>query len=124
MRTDDPHDWLDDDAGPVVRPYTLTGGRGRPAAGLDLLAYVVARPAEPDATLYLLPEHRQILAAAWQPISVAELSGRLNLALGVVRVVLGDLLSEGLIALQEPPDPATAPDDPTLEAVIDGLRAL
>ena len=24
-----PHQWLDDDAGPVVRPYTLTGGRVR-----------------------------------------------------------------------------------------------
>lgn len=92
--------------------------------GLDLLAHVVALDVEPDPGLYLVPEHRQMLAAAREPISVAELAGRLNLALGVVRVLLGDLLSEGLIAMHEPADPSAVPDDPTLKAVIDGLRTL
>ena len=36
--------WVDQDAGPVVRPYALTGGRTRPAEGmvLDLIAVIVA----------------------------------------------------------------------------------
>ncbi|MGC4856466.1 hypothetical protein ACLQ24_24605 [Micromonospora sp. DT4] len=42
MRTESPgpqREWLDGDAGPVVRPYTLTGGRVRSAAdGFDLVA--------------------------------------------------------------------------------------
>lgn len=46
MRIDAPHhEWLDTDAGPVVRPYAMTGGRG--AAGserFDLVAFVVAGP--------------------------------------------------------------------------------
>jgi hypothetical protein len=124
MWTENPHDWLDADAGPVVRPYALTGGRARAAPGLDLVAYVVATDVHLDPTLYLAPEHRQILAAAREPVAVAELAGRLNLALGVVRVLLGDLLAEGLVTMHEPDDPAAAPDDPTLEAVINGLRAL
>jgi hypothetical protein len=36
-----PHDWLDSDAGPVVRPYAVTGGRVHPTgAKIDLLAFV------------------------------------------------------------------------------------
>jgi hypothetical protein len=118
------HDWLDGDAGPVVRPYALTGGRARTAPGLDLLTYVIAADVALDPALYLPPEHRRILAAAQQPISVAEIAGHLNLALGVVRVILGDLLSEGLITMYEPYAPPDGPDDPILEAVINGLRAL
>ena len=36
--------WVDRDAGPVVRPYAVTGGRTEPAGGevLDLIAVVVA----------------------------------------------------------------------------------
>lgn len=124
MWGENPHDWLDAEAGPVVRPYALTGGRARSAPGLDLVAYVVAVDADLDPMVYLAPEHRQILATARRPVSVAELAGRLNLALGVVRVLLGDLLAEGLITMHEPQHSSAVPDDPTLEAVINGLRAL
>src|SRR5262249_37193764 len=51
------HDWLDQDAGPVVRPYTVTGGRARPAAGkLDLLSYVEALYAPDADVIHLQPE--------------------------------------------------------------------
>ncbi len=73
------HDWLDDEAGPLVRPYTLTGGRVRPSPGLNLVAYVVVTGAEPPATRYLTPEHRRILAAAATPTSVAEVASHLRL---------------------------------------------
>jgi Protein of unknown function (DUF742) len=120
-----PHDWLDTDAGPVVRPYTVTGGRVRPVSGaLDLVAFVVAT--EPDAAagrLDLQPEHRAILTIAQDPVSVAELASELDLALGVVRVLLGDLLSDGLVSAHEP-SVAEIPDDDILKAVVNGLRAL
>jgi hypothetical protein len=123
MAGDDMH-WLDDDAGPVVRPYTLTGGRVRPSPGLNLVAYVVATGAEPDATRYLTPEHRRILDVAATPTSVAEVASRLNLALSVVRIMLSDLIEEGLISVHSPPDTADETDTATLEAVIHVLRAL
>lgn len=121
------HDWLDDDAGPVVRPYTLTGGRVRPVTGgFDMMAFVLAAPgaaASPDAE-HLQPEHRAILAKAEDPVSVAELAAGLNLVVGVVRVLLGDLLAAGLIAMYEPSTAAHFPEDDVLQAVVNGLRAL
>jgi Protein of unknown function (DUF742) len=130
MRGDAPraqHDWLDDDAGPVVRPYAVTGGRVRPVTGgFDLLAFVLAAPGattSPDAER-LEPEHRAILAMAREPVSVAELAAGLNLVVGVVRVLLGDLLAAGLIAMHEPSTAASFPDDDILQAVVNGLRAL
>lgn len=126
MRGDAPgpdHDWLDSDAGPVVRPYTVTGGRVRPAVGFDLVAFVVATPLTGEPPLHLQPEHRMILVNAQQPISVAELAAELDLALGVVRVLLGDLLAIGLISMHEPQTSNQFPDD-ILKAVVNGLRAL
>jgi hypothetical protein len=122
------HDWLDSDAGPVVRPYAVTGGRARPAAGaFDLVAFVVSR-VDGSGERHLLPEQRAILARTSEPVSVAELASHLDLALGVVRVLLGDLLQLGLIEMYEPEYDQSVgpqrPDDRILKAVVNGLRAL
>ena len=50
-----PHDWLDQDAGPVVRPYAMTGGRVAPSGGeFDLVAFVVATVPELPPAAHLL----------------------------------------------------------------------
>jgi hypothetical protein len=123
--TDDEHDWLDQDAGPVVRPYTLTGGRSRPfTSGLNLLTHVEALYA-PDADLLALqPEHRAILSLTRTALTVAELAARLDLPVGVVRVLVGDLIQANLVSTFEADAAIRAPDDDILQAVIDGLRAL
>ncbi|MCZ7378767.1 DUF742 domain-containing protein [Micromonospora sp. WMMC250] len=129
MRTEPPgpqHEWLDGDAGPVVRPYTLTGGRVRSAVdGFNLVAFVLAG-SDVDAASHphLLPEHRRLVALSGRPVSVAELAAELDLAVGVVRVLLGDLLAEGLVAVHEPPAAGILPNDDILKAVVSGLRAL
>ena len=120
-----PHDWLDSDAGPVVRPYTVTRGRVAPAGDdFDLVAFVVATTAEPPVGPHLLPEHRAIIRASYEPVSVVELAARLDLSIGVVRVLLGDLRSAGLISLYEPPAAEQPHDIDVLKAVVNGLRAL
>jgi len=129
MQADAPgphHDWLDEEAGPVVRPYTMTGGRVRPVTGgFDLVAFVVSTDQEiGEDPPNLQPEHRTIIEIARKPISVAELAAELDLAVGVVRVLLGDLLAAGSITLYEPPASPTFPDDDILKAVVNGLRAL
>jgi hypothetical protein len=117
--------WFDDEAGPVVRPYTMTQGRvPSGTAGFDLVAFVVAIVPDAAPEPYLQPEHHAIIAACWEPVSVAELASRLNLAVGVIRVLLGDLLSAGLISLYEPPAASLSHDVNVLKAVVDGLRAL
>jgi hypothetical protein len=119
------HAWLDQDAGPVVRPYTLTGGRSRPiTGGLSLLTHVEALYA-PDADLInMQPEHRAILTMTRTALSMAEIAARLDLPVGVVRVLIGDLLHENLVSTFESDTAVNPPDENTLQAVIDGLRAL
>ena len=124
--TDEPgHDWLDDAAGPVVRPYTVTGGRASARnSDLHLLTYIEALYA-PDADLVpLQPEHRTILSMTRKAQSVAELAGRLDLPVGVVRVLISDLIQANLVSTFESDASLNPPDEHILQAVIDGLRAL
>jgi len=119
------HDWLDEDAGPVVRPYTMTGGRARPiTGGLTLLTYVEALYAPEADLIHLQPEHRTILAITRKALSVAEIAARLDLAVGVVRVLIGDLLQASLVSTFDSDSTVNPPDENILQAVIDGLRAL
>lgn len=120
-----PHDWLDSEAGPVVRPYAMTQGRVAPSASeFDLVAFVVATQADQPADVHLQPEHYAIMAACRDSIAVVELSSKVDLSIGVVRVLLGDLRSAGLISLSQPPAAEQPPDVDVLKAVVHGLRAL
>ncbi|MEU4731803.1 DUF742 domain-containing protein [Streptomyces sp. NPDC023588] len=127
--TPDHAHWFDDEAGPVVRPYAMTRGRTSHAEQhrLDLIALVVAEAAADDPVwdLTLSPEHAQILGLCRdRPQSVAELAADLDLAVGVVRVLIGDLVDEELVHVTRPVPPAELPDESILREVIDGLRAL
>ncbi|MFF3564935.1 DUF742 domain-containing protein [Streptomyces sp. NPDC002574] len=123
--------WYDDDAGPVVRPYAMTRGRTSHAAEgrLDLIALVISESrsgdAEEDTDRTLSPEHVDIVERCReQPMSVAELAADLDLPIGVVRVLVGDVLEAGLVHVTRPVPPAELPDEGLLREVIDGLRAL
>jgi hypothetical protein len=123
-----PH-WFDDEAGPVVRPYAMTRGRlaGTGRYGLDLIALVLADPdvGDLEAEPSLSPEHLYIVdLCTGTPQSVAELAAELDLPVGVVRVLVGDLLDEGLVQVTRPVAPAELPDEGILRDVINGLRAL
>jgi hypothetical protein len=118
--------WLDRDAGPVVRPYAMTRGRTGPAAGtsLGMIDVVVAvAGAQPPAGVRMSPEHRQILALCWEPVTVVDLASDIDLPVGVVRVLLGDLSQHGMIRiLATPRGPVT--NERLLKDVLDGLHAL
>ncbi|MFU8853958.1 DUF742 domain-containing protein [Micromonospora sp. SL1-18] len=126
MRTTGDHDqaWYDDDAGSVARPYTVTRGRIASDHGqLDLISLVVARRAVP-ASGQLFPEQARIVERCQRPLSVAEVAAGLDLPLGSVRVLLGDLLGAGLIEMHEPPTLSESPSEALLEALLVGLKAL
>ncbi|MFD7902214.1 DUF742 domain-containing protein [Kitasatospora sp. NPDC057904] len=123
--------WFDDEAGPVVRLYSMTRGRTRPVEdGLfDLISLITAAEPGPDAGAVpahvLDPEHQTILA--WcrrEPLSVAELGSYTDLPVSVVRVLLGDLYDAELISVTRPVPLAELPDERLLRDVINGLRAL
>ncbi|MER5941547.1 DUF742 domain-containing protein [Streptomyces sp. NPDC001928] len=121
--------WFDDEAGPVVRPYAMTRGRTTSAAQhrLDLIAVVVAQSHadDPDADSTLSPEHVDIVELCRDaPQSVAELSAELDLPIGVVRVLIGDLVDGEFVHVNRPVPPAELVDESILRDVINGLRAL
>ena len=124
MPSPDDH-WLDEEAGPVVRPYALIRGRTR-ASGetLDLIAIITAvRGVQVDPSS-LDPEHLAVLRLCRLPTSVAEIAADLDLPLGVVRILLGDLRERSLLAIHHPIPPARLPDVQILKEVVDGLRRL
>jgi uncharacterized protein DUF742 len=123
--SDDDEVWLDEAAGPVVRPYAMTSGRTQPSSGdFDLIAIISAtRPITP-ADAGLAPEHAGIVRLCQRPISVAEIASHLDLPIGIVRVLLGDLLDRELIRIRTPGPTAQPPAERLFKEVIDGLRAL
>ncbi|OII61294.1 hypothetical protein BJP40_06130 [Streptomyces sp. CC53] len=123
--------WYDADAGPLVRPYAITGGRTRPGAPtvrLDLIALVVPAGDAPSTRTddaVLGPEHGALLELCRTDLrSVADLAAEADLPVGVVRVLVGDLLDAGLVRVTRPAPAAQLPDAHLLREVIHGLRAL
>ncbi|MEV0088424.1 DUF742 domain-containing protein [Saccharopolyspora sp. NPDC003752] len=115
--------WYDDEAGPIVRPYTITRGRtpGKHTR-LDTATQVITAEPRPEAPrLELAPEHRLILDACMRPVSLAELSVMLTQPLGVVRVLCGDLLDHGAVFVRSP---RTEVSRDILEQVYRGLCRL
>lgn len=117
--------WLDEDAGPVARPYTVTGGRTRPRGQthFDLIDIVVSTDPN-SAGAFRGPEHRRILQLCGRPIAVADLASDIGLPLGVVRVLLGDLAFEGMIKVLQSAPRGPVTDERLLRQVLNGLRAL
>ncbi|MEO5878401.1 MAG: DUF742 domain-containing protein [Streptosporangiaceae bacterium] len=117
--------WLDESAGPLVRPYVMTGGRLQPVRGkFDLITLVESTGPTPVMEIGLGPEHLAIVRLCHTMMSVAEITAHLDLPSGTVRVLLGDLLDKALVTVQEPQPETDMQDLRMYQAVIDGLRAL
>jgi hypothetical protein len=117
--------WLDKDAGPVVRPYAVTKGRTLPSGGASfgLIDVVIATSEGPSGHFRLGPEHRRILSLCRRPTPIVDLTSELDLPVGVVRVLLGDLTSERMLrVLPTQKQPVT--DQGLLRMVLDGLESL
>lgn len=106
--------WYDNEAGPLVRPYAMTGGRTRPGPSgvrFDLIALVtraVGAPGVDDTVLG--PEHRTLIGLCrTETQSVAELAADADLPVGVVRVLLGDLVELGCVTVRPPCHPRSCP---------------
>ena len=108
----------------VVRPYAITGGRTQPArADLELEALVFADPAA-LAAADLGDERRAIVLLCAEALSVAEISAHLAIPVGVTRVLVADMVADGLVHLHRPGAPGARPDLALLERVLEGLRSI
>jgi hypothetical protein len=108
----------------VVRPYAITGGRTQPArADLELEALVFTDPAA-LAGADLGDERRAIALLCAEVLSVAEISAHLAIPVGVTRVLVADMVTDGLVHLHRPGAPGDRPDLALLERVLEGLRSI
>lgn len=118
--------WLDREAGPVVRPYAVTKGRTVPSSGAYIgLIDVIAAVPEPRYPLdaHVGREHRRILNLCRQPVAVVDLASDVDLPVGVVRVLLGDLDEYGAIRVVTAPR-GRVTDQRLLKDVLNALQAL
>jgi Protein of unknown function (DUF742) len=105
-----------------VRPYAVTGGRTRPTrADLPIETLVVITPAGAAAAPGLVLEQRSIALRCQEPVSVAELSAYLDIPFGVARVLVADMVDDGLVTVHQP---LASPNLALLQRVLQGLHAL
>src|SRR5512132_2504624 len=106
-----------------VRPYAMTGGRTRPTHD-DLEIETLVSTSSVDLTPKLTVEQRAIAALCHEILSIAEVSARLHLPLGVIRILVGDMADEHLVMVHRPAHPGDRPDLALLERVLDGLHSI
>ena len=116
--------------GRFVRPYTMTGGR----TGAD--QPFIALEALVCATAYGLHNKHQfrweaarIIELSSSQTAIVEIAARLDLPLGVVRVVVADLANRGAVQISEPSsaDPSSLEGHTyttLLQKVLDGIKSL
>lgn len=110
----------------LVRPYSLTSGRTAPAVELALEALIQAIPHTDDRGRDLDNINATILELCKESPSVAEIAARMNVPIGVARVLVADLVEAGHLQIL-----ATLKDDSSdaerrelIERVLSGLREL
>lgn len=110
----------------LVRPYTLTAGRTHTDVSLPLEAPVqTMRAAHPNQ--WPVSDPRGLIVELCQAApSVAEISARLNLPLGVARVLVGDLVTSGYLRVRPTLTEASTRDErrELIGRTLRGLRAL
>jgi hypothetical protein len=118
-------DWTDWDAGPVSRPYTLTGGRTKQRTSIRFdLIDLVGRTFRSAGSGAFTPERARILHMCEAPITVADLTAAMGVPLGVVRVLLDDLVHDGLVEVRVTAQRGRVTDRGLLSRVLAGIKAL
>lgn len=117
--------WDDDRTFAVsrIRPYLLTGGRTKSQMELPLELQIRSTRVGDSRRDELAHEANAIVELCDEPKSVAEISAHVGIHLEVARILIGDLVSEGLLDTGSAPGSAQRPDVKLLEQVLDGLQS-
>ena len=121
----------DEPTGALVRPYAVTRGRTRPKLEIAIEALVEttvrgrAANSRPGGGHGQEQQYISTLCDG-RVQSLAEIAARMQLPLGVARVIVADMAADGLVAVYEPAslDDNDAVGTELLERVLSGLRRL
>ena len=87
-------------------------------------AALVSTTSSGEQTPKLTVEQRAIAALCHDILSIAEVSAKLHLPLGVVRILVGDMADEQLVMVHRPTPAGDRPDLALLERVLHRLRTV
>ncbi|WP_040788582.1 DUF742 domain-containing protein [Nocardia paucivorans] len=92
--------WYDDESGPLVRLYAVTRGRARPARPELSMNSLVVDIGRGTILRRTDPEYAAIVRLCAVPQSVAEVSAHLHLPLTLTKILVGDLIEDGRLAVR------------------------
>ena len=112
----------DDETGRLVRPYTMTGGRTGTTSDISLEAQVQATSRSTELGASYRWEAAALLDLVDTPMALVEIAARLEIPIGVARVLVSDLVADGAVYVHVPT--RTKSYTSLLEKVLDGVRDL
>lgn len=115
----------DDPRGALVRPYAVTRGRTEPQRDIAIEA-VLLTTARGKQEARFAGRDKQTIASICdgRAQSLAEIAAYTRLPLGVTRVLVADMVADGLLALHNPLEARAGDRMELLERVLSGLRRL
>ena len=111
-----------EESGRLIRPYAITGGRTGTENGISLEAQVQASTRAAELVGTYRWEAARLISLVEAPMALVEISARLDVPIGVARVLVADLVEDGALVVHVPQ--TTQSFSSLLERVLDGVRNL
>ena len=111
-----------EEAGRLIRPYAITGGRTGSEHDISLETQVQASTRADHLVESYRWEAARLISLVEAPMALVEISARLDVPIGVARVLIADLVADGALVVHTPQ--ATQSFSSLLERVLDGVRNL
>lgn len=119
----DDHDAdVGDETGRLVRPYAMTGGRTGTDVEISLEAQIAASTRASHHLGAYRWEAAKLIDLVETPMALIEIAARLEIPIGVARVLVADLVEDGAVVVHVPQK--TQNYTSLLERVLDGVRNL
>jgi hypothetical protein len=108
--------------GRLIRPYAITGGRTDVNSDISLETQIHASSRASQHLGAYRWEAAKIVELVETPMALIEIAARIEIPIGVARVIVADLVSDGAVVLHLPAK--TRSFGSLLEGVLDGVRNL
>jgi hypothetical protein len=110
------------ETGRLIRPYAITGGRTGAETDIGLEAQIQASTRADELVGAYRWEAARLIELVQAPMALIEIAARLEIPIGVARVLVADLVADGAVVLHMPQ--TTQNFTSLLERVLDGVRNL